>query len=212
MKKKKRDARSLVLGIIVIMLVITMGIGISYAFYMIGMTGRSDVSQSTAAVLNLTTTLEQVDRINTDKLQLTEITNNNYAEVVTDKVTFTVTNESSSNVNGKYNLYLKELALTRNLSSQYFKWAAVVSGTNSKIVTGNFLDTTNLGVEGNTNRIVVSNLTKTLIDDANALTLAPGQTDTVTFYIWLENANVDQLYLTNGSFSGKLAIDAVPVK
>ena len=105
MKKKKRDARSLVLGIIVIMLVITMGIGISYAFYMIGMTGRSDVSQSTAAVLNLTTTLEQVDRINTDKLQLTEITNNNYAEVVTDKVTFTVTNESSSNVNGKYNLY-----------------------------------------------------------------------------------------------------------
>lgn len=212
MKKKKRDAKNLVLGVIVILLVITIGIGISYAFYMIGVTGRSDVSQSTAAVLNLTTTLEQVDRINTDKLQLTEITNNNYAEVVTDKVTFTVTNESSSNVNGKYNLYLKELALTRNLSSQYFKWAAVVSGTNSKIVTGNFLDTTNLGVEGNTNRIVVSNLTKTLIDDANALTLAPGQTDTVTFYIWLENANVDQLYLTNGSFSGKLAIDAVPVK
>ena len=212
MKKKKRDARSLVLGIIVILLVITIGIGISYAFYMIGMTGRSDVSQSTAAVLNLTTTLEQVDRINTDKLQLTDITNNNYAEVVTDKVTFTVTNESSSNVNGKYNLYLKELALTRNLSSQYFKWAAVVSGTNSKIVTGNFLDTTNLGVEGNTDRTIVSNLTKTLIDDANALTLAPGQTDTITFYIWLENANVDQLYLTNGSFSGKLAIDAVPVK
>ena len=212
MKKKKRDARSLVLGIIVIMLVITMGIGISYAFYMIGMTGRSDVSQSTAAVLNLTTTLEQVDRINTDKLQLTEITNNNYAEVVTDKVTFTVTNESTSNVNGKYNLYLKEMALTKNLSSQYFKWAAVVSGTNSKIVTGNFLDTTNLGVEGNTDRTIVSNLTKTLIDDANALTLAPGQTDTITFYIWLENANVDQLYLTNGSFSGKLAIDAVPVK
>ena len=212
MKKKKRDARSLVLGIIAIMLVITIGIGISYAFYMIGMTGRSDVSQSTAAVLNLTTTLEQVDRINTDKLQLTDITNNNYAEVVTDKVTFTVTNESSSNVNGKYNLYLKELALTRNLSSQYFKWAAVVSGTNSKIVTGNFLDTTNLGVEGNTDRTIVSNLTKTLIDDANALTLAPGQTDTITFYIWLENANVDQLYLTSGSFSGKLAIDAVPVK
>lgn len=212
MKKKKRDARSLVLGVIVILLVITMGIGISYAFYMIGMTGRSDVSQSTAAVLNLTTTLEQVDRINTDKLQLTEITNNNYAEVVTDKVAFTVTNESTSNVNGKYNLYLKEMALTKNLSSQYFKWAAVVSGTNSKIVTGNFLDTTNLGVEGNTDRTIVSNLTKTLIDDANALTLAPGQTDTVTFYIWLENANVDQLYLTNGSFSGKLAIDAVPVK
>lgn len=212
MKKKKRDARSLVLGVIVILLVITMGIGISYAFYMIGMTGRSDVSQSTAAVLNLTTTLEQVDRINTDKLQLIEITNNNYAEVVTDKVTFTVTNESTSNVNGKYNLYLKEMALTKNLSSQYFKWAAVVSGTNSKIVTGNFLDTTNLGVEGNTDRTIVSNLTKTLIDDANALSLAPGQTDTVTFYIWLENANVDQLYLTNGSFSGKLAIDAVPVK
>ena len=212
MKKKKRDAKNLVLGVIVIMLVITIGIGISYAFYMIGMTGRSDVSQSTAAVLNLTTTLEQVDRINTDKLQLTEITNNNYAEVVTDKVTFTVTNESTSNVNGKYNLYLKEMALTKNLSSQYFKWAAVVSGTNSKIVTGNFLDTTNLGVEGNTDRTIVSNLTKTLIDDANALTLAPGQTDTITFYIWLENANVDQLYLTNGSFSGKLAIDAVPVK
>ena len=210
--EKKKNMRNITLSIIVILLVITMGIGISYAFYMIGMTGKSDVAESKAAVLNLTTTLEQVDRINTNNLQLTEITENNYADVVTDKVTFTVTNESTSNINGKYNLYLKEMEMTKNLSSQYFKWAAVVSGTNSKIVTGNFLDTTNLGVEGNTDRTIVSNLTKTLIDDANALTLAPGQTDTITFYIWLENASVDQVYLTNGTFAGKLAIDAVAVK
>lgn len=210
--EKKKNMRNITLSIIVILLVITMGIGISYAFYMIGMTGKSDISESKAAVLNLTTTLEQVDRINTNNLQLTEITENNYADVVTDKVTFTVTNESTSNINGKYNLYLKEMEMTKNLSSQYFKWAAVVSGTNSKIVTGNFLDTANLGVEGNTDRTIVSNLTKTLIDDANALTLAPGQTDTITFYIWLENASVDQVYLTNGTFVGKLAIDAVAVK
>ncbi|MBR1679912.1 MAG: hypothetical protein IJ704_04655 [Bacilli bacterium] len=210
--EKKKNMRNITLSIIVILLVITMGIGISYAFYMIGMTGKSDVAESKAAVLNLTTTLEQVDRINTNNLQLTEITENNYADVVTDKVTFTVTNESTSNINGKYNLYLKEMEMTKNLSSQYFKWAAVVSGTNSKIVTGNFLDTTNLGVEGNTDRTIVSNLTKTLIDDANALTLAPGQTDTITFYIWLENASVDQVYLTSGTFAGKLAIDAVAVK
>lgn len=212
MEESKNNIRSVTLGIIVILLVISIGIGISYAYYTIGMTGNSNVSESTAAILNMTTNLASVDRINTTQLQLTDITDGNYAEVVTDKVTFTITNESTSNVNGKYNLYLKELALSKNLSSQYFKWAAVVSGTNTRVVTGNFLDATAIGAEGTTDRTVVSNLTKTLIPDTNALTLQPGQTDTINFYIWLENAPVDQVYLTNGSFSGKLAVDAVPVK
>lgn len=212
MKEKKLNVRNLALGIIVALLVIALGIGGSYAYYMINLAGRSNMSESTAANLNITTTLAEVDRINTDKLQLTQITNNNYAEVVTDKVTFTITNESTSNVSGKYNLYLKEFALSKNLSSQYFKWAVVVSGTNSRTITGNFLDATAIAPEGTTDRTVASNLTKVLINDTNALTLNPGQTDTVTFYIWLEDANVDQLYLTNGSFSAKLAIDAVPTK
>ena len=211
-EEKKMNARKLSLIIIAVLVIIGIGIGISYAYYVISMQGSSTMSQSTAAVLNITTNLAEVDRINTDKLQLTEITNNNYAQVVTDKVTFTVTNQSSSNVNGKYNLYLKEMSVSKNLSSQYFKWAAVVSGTNSATFTGNFLDATSIAPEGTTDRTSVSNLTKMIITDANALTLEPGESDTITFYIWLENANADQLYLTNGSFSGKLAIDAVPVK
>ena len=56
----------------------------------------------------------------------------------------------------------------------------------------------------------VKNSTLTLATIEN---FAVGKTDTIKFYIWLENdPKVDQLYLTNGSFSGKLSIVAVPHK
>ena len=209
---KKTSTKSIaMLGIFVIGIIV-IGISISYAFYSINMTGNSDMSQSTAAQLDFTTNLTSVSEINTTRLQLLDVTNSNFTELVTDKVTFTVTNQNTSNINGKYTLNLKEMSISKNLSSQYFKWAVVVSGTNTKTITGNFLDASGIAPEGTTDKTEISNLSKVLIDDENALTLEPGQTDTITFYIWLENAAVDQIYLTSGSFSGKLSLDAVPSK
>ena len=135
------------------------------------------------------------------------------------KVDFSITNETTSNVKAKYTLKLVEMSITKNLSSKYFKYAVIVNAgkDNEKTFTGNFLDEENIAPEKTTvtkdNPETVTELTKNLIDEDNALILDIGSTDTLNFYIWVENDDeVDQLYLTNGNFSAKLSIDAYPTK
>ena len=79
-------------------------------------------------------------------------------------------------------------------------------------ITGSFQDLS-LADEGNSDTSTVTIGSKVLIADENARSLSIGATDTITLYLWLENDdNVDQLYLTNGTFSGKLSLNATPVK
>ncbi len=60
---------------------------------------------------------------------------------------------------------------------------------------------------------IVSGLSKELITVEKAKLLKVGDTVNLEFYIWLENDDeADQLYLTAGSFSGKLSMDAYPTK
>lgn len=126
---------------------------------------------------------------------------------------FSVTNNSTSEVNANYTIELVEMSMTRNLSSKYFKWALVINpGADEQVITGDFLDTS-IGTEGNNNTTEVTGLTKTLISTEDALPLNIGATDNIEFYIWLENDDiVDQLYLTNGDFSAKLSLNAFPVR
>lgn len=190
--------------------IIVIGVSVSYAFYTANMTGNATVPNSNAAVMNVITNLEEAGAINAAKLSLIDA-----ADYLTkaQKVEFSVTNETTSNVKAKYIVKLVEMSLSKNLSSKYFKWLLVVNaGTSSeKTFSGNFFDTA-IATEGTTDKTVVSDLTKTLITDENALTLNIGATDNIDFYIWLENDLVDQIYLTNGNFTGKLSIEAVPTK
>lgn len=191
--------------------IIVIGVSVSYAYYTANMTGNANVPSSNAAIMNVTTNIAEAGAINAAKLSLIDakdyLTN-------AQKVEFSVTNETTSNVKAKYIIKLVEMSLSKNLASKYFKWALIVNaGTSSeKSFTGNFADTT-IGAEGTTDKTLVTDLTKTLIADANALTLDIGATDNIDFYIWLENdLVVDQLYLTNGNFTGKLSMEAVPTK
>ena len=52
--------------------------------------------------------------------------------------------------------------------------------------------------------------TKELMAENEAILLKVGETHQLKFYLWLENDDkVDQLYLTDGQFEGKLSIEAV---
>ena len=131
-----------------------------------------------------------------------------------EKVSFSVTNSASSGAKAKYTIDLVEMSITKNLASKYFKWALVVNpdGDNRQVFTGDFADES-IGSEGNSDTTLVEGLTKTLLDEEHALILDIGATDNLDFYIWLENDDsVDQLYLTNGDFSGKLSMNAVPTR
>lgn len=202
--------------IIFVLAIVIFGVSTSYAYYVANIKGQASVDESKTAVLNVTTTLENAPAISASKMTII-----NAADYLTkaQKVDFSITNETTSNVKAKYTLKLVEMSITKNLSSKYFKYAVIVNAgkDNEKTFTGNFLDEENIAPENTSvtkdNPETVKGLTKNLIDEDNALILDIGSTDTLSFYIWVENDdNVDQLYLTNGNFSAKLSVDAYPVK
>ena len=146
--------------------------------------------------------------------------------------------QNASNINAKYTISIVDMSLSKNLFSKYFKWKIVIKpgdGDQEQTeITGTFADErcqTSTGEEVQTDCIkegttlsgwsgglttptdadIEKNMTKQLLTEGQSLKI--GETDTIDFYIWLENdQKVDQLYLTNGSFSGKLSVSAVPDK
>lgn len=199
------------IGVLVVA-IITIGISLSYAYYSANMSGESELPSTTAARLDLTSTLTDAQVINNAKLSLT---NPSDVKTKAEKVEFAVQNANTSTVAGKYYVYLTDIKLTKNLYSEYFKWQLVrVTGSNeSEIASGNFATAVRVG---NMTEGEASNVLTTAEDiglNKVALQIPVNTTDNLIFRVWLENdENVNQVDLTNGSFQGKLKIEATPVK
>ena len=196
-----------VIVIIFVLSIVVFGVSVSYSFFSINVEGDNNVTPSQTAHFEVTSTINDAPAINAAELAL--IDSANY-QTEAQKVEFSVTNSSTSDAKAKYTIELVEMSLTKNLASKYFKWALVVDG--STVETGDFADSS-IAPEGTSDTTVVSNLSKALISEEDAITLDIGATDDLVFYIWLENDDsVDQIYLTNGDFSGKLSMKAVPTR
>ncbi len=210
MKKRNiSNNKSICFIFLFIFAIMISGITLSYAYYTITMKGSTDTGTNKAANLNITTSLTNADAINTSNLVLIDGSDLTKAE----KVSFTVTNNTDSTVAAKYTINLVDMTLTQNLFSKYFKWAIVRNGDTTNMITGDFHDESGSVTEGTTSVENKSVSAKVLISDDSALSLAIGKTDTIDFYIWLQDDDdINQLYLTSGKFSGKLSLNAVPVK
>ena len=203
-KKLLLSASILVSSIIII------GLSLTYAYFETTYTGSENVTGNKAATMNITTNLDSGIAINASELSLI---NANSVESSAKKVSFTVTNNSNSTVKAKYTVKLSNYSITKNLQSKYFKWKLVIKNGGSQV--GNPFTGTFGGSQEPSNgvRDQVNNLNMNLISDNQAVEIAAGTTHNLDFYIWLENdAAVNQLYLTNGSFNGKLSVSAVPIK
>lgn len=209
MKNKKDIYKSVSFMCMFVLLIVVAGITISYAYYTLNMRGSTTTDTNQAANLNITTTLTGTTAINTSNLVLIDGTDLSKAE----KVSFSVTNNTDSTVDAKYTINLIDMSLTQNLFSKYFKWALVINGDTTNKIVGDFQDETGVIQEGETSTTSQTVATKNLITEENALPLAIGATDTIDFYIWLQDDdNVNQIYLTSGTFSSKLSLNAFPSK
>ena len=207
-KKITSNKKLLISSFVVTLSIIIFGISVTYAYFSLLFEGSLTVDNNIAATLNVSSNLTSLtDAINASQMSLIS---KEEIESKAKKVEFNVKNESTSNVNAKYLVKLVDFSLTKNLSSKYFKWRLVINpGLNQKVIDGNFLDD-KIAPEKTSSTELASNLTKEI---ATNLPLNINQTDNLVFYIWLENDSADdQLYLTNGSFSAKLAIEASPVR
>ncbi len=255
-KQNKEVRKYLVISILFVVSIAIIGLSLSYAYFTLNFFNPDEedpktVPPNTAANLNVTSTVETTEPIDTNELVLISA-----SEVGTkaEHVQFTVTNESDSTIAASYTINLVEMQISKNLLSKYFKWKIVVThgdNTPETSLEGTFEDENctpdvNGAVNGVVNGVGECHYTlpeatgeyepkdkemmvydgkeyrtKTASDTVDGVlnstlelekidTLNIGITDTIDFYIWLEDDNVDQIYLTNGLFSGKLSITAVP--
>ena len=208
MKKNHSIKTYTLIAIVFVTSLVVLAVSVSYSFFSIKVSGeiQKDTPDGAADFL-VTSTLNDSDIINAAELAL--IDGANYLTEA-ESVSFSVTNSVDSDVNAKYTIDIVEMTLSKNLASKYFKWAISVNGTVK--ASGDFADET-IAPEGTSDTTLAENLTKHLITEENALSLNIGATDNLVFYMWLENDEaVDQLYLTNGTFKGKLSMSAVPSK
>lgn len=204
---EKEIKKQLVMVGLLVLAIVVIGVSGAYAFYVNNPTGNADVDKK-AAKFEMETTLNSSSAINVTSMVLIDS-----ADVASKstKFNFTVTNKSISTVDGLYQIILTDISLTKNLYSQYFKWELL--GDNVSLATGNFSTATRTSAPevDEDARIVTTAANITL--NTTAFQLAPGVSKNLELRVWLENdSSVNQIDLTSGNFSGKLAVEGTPTK
>ena len=252
--QNKEIKKYLVISILFVVSLAMIGLSLSYAYFTLNFKNPEGedktIPPNTAANLNVTSTVDDAEAINTKDLALID---EDEISTAAQHVHFTVTNNEDSTIAASYTINIVDMQISKNLLSQYFKWKVVVTHgdttAESKTTeyTGDFKDeecsTSTDGVKqsedgkGECHYVLKdavgeytptdaetmlyinqkyvpktgSDVTKSILELAQIDGLDINKTDDVDFYIWLQNdPDFDQIYLTNGLFSGKLSITAVP--
>ena len=210
-EKKEIKNHIIKIGIFVLALV-TIGISLTYAYYVANLSGETSIDETNAAIFEVTSSLADTTSITNTKMSLI---NAEDVKESADKVEFSVTNSINSTVNGQYYIYSIDVHLTKNLYNKYFKWELVRVTQSGE----NVIDSGNFGTAMRSDPPTPNEADNVLTTTTNiplnkiALEIPKGKTDNLIFRLWLENdSTVNQVDLTNGTFQGKLKIEASPVK
>ena len=197
---KKIPKRNLVLYISIAVILISVTFRTSYAFF-VGYV--RNLTPPTATVVETGDIDLKFDNnityLNVNDLSIMSaadaaIATNNYS-------TFTVTN--NGNKPGKYRLYLSNYSITENLVNADFKYKLTVNGTT---YTGTFYDLFNgkTATEG-----VIASTTDDIPLFNDHISLNNGDSHNCEFRVWLEEADHNQIGLTDGTLRTTIRLIAV---
>lgn len=204
---KHKNTSNYIKVMILTMALIVLGISATYAYFTSTISGDSTKTELKAGKLDIDTNLNNTNRINNPKIGLIDRTEK---ETKAEKVSFYINNTSLSTVDAKYFIYLKDIELSKNLYSEYFKWELVKNG--EVIENGDFKNAIRIDEVSPTEEKNAITTVEEMTINQEAIVLNKNNTDNLIFRVWLENdENINQIDLTNGSFSGRLYLDAVPV-
>lgn len=215
-ENSKSSRRNITKVIILVVSLIVIGVSGTYAYFTMSLTGDPSETKATAGVFKVISSLEDVSAINNTRLRLVDAADK---ETKAEKLTFTVTSLPESNVDARYYIRLKNIELSKNLYSPYLKWE-IAKNTGEILASGDFSQAQRDGAAAtneadnvltNAKDIDLTASTQTT-SGKNGLVLTQKTTETLVFRIWLQDdPNTNQIDLTNGSFAGRLFLEAVPI-
>lgn len=206
---KNKNGKYYAKVMVLVVSLVVLAFSATYAYFTMSFTGEAVKTTVTAGSFNITSSLERANAIvNRQMLLIDEADKDERAE----SLTFTVTSSNDTDVDGEFYLYVQDIKLTKNLSSEYFKWE-ILKG-DEIVSNGTFKDAkdfrTNEEETGESERVVL-NIDQFKLNE-NGVNIPKATTTTYTFRLYLVNdANRNQIELTEGSFEGKLFMEAVPV-
>ncbi len=164
-----------------------------------------------AKIVKLDTDLDKVAKINVKDLELIKPKN---VDKESEKVEFHVKAKKDTKFASNYDVYLKEINMSNNLYSKYFKWELL---KNNKIIKkGDFSKISVINADS-----IIPDKNSTINTTTADIKLTPislplprssDKEDELIFRYWLENdPHKNQIALTKGNFSAKLYIDAYQV-
>ncbi|MBE6161810.1 MAG: hypothetical protein E7158_06300 [Firmicutes bacterium] len=165
-------------------------------------TNKTETKVQTST-FDIETSLTNLDGINAKDIPLI-----NEEEIDTKAVTldFDVKSLARTKLPGKFNIYLKDVEITNNFISEYFKWQLVMDG--NVIGSGDFSDINTKGTpdSNKTNTNSKSYFSNYYIKQG--INFNGFNKSNLSLKIYLLNAEVNQNSLLNGNLKAKVAVEA----
>ena len=206
MNEKKGNKNQLIKVAILVVALMVLAFSGTYAFFTTNFIGEPSTTSAKSGVFKIESSLERTNVLKNKKMILID---EEEKEQKAEKLNFTVTNKNDSTVDGSIAIFLKDITLSKNLYSKYLKWELLKE--NELISSGDFesavrMDEEISGEEENT----ITN-----VEDIQLVANISIPKNTTTSYVFrmylLNDKNQNQIELTNGHFSGRLYLEAVPV-
>ena len=214
---EKQNKSQYVKVTILVVALIVLAFSSTYAYFA-STINEPSITSATSATFEVESTLDTSSAIHNKRMVLIE---KDEIPTKADSLEFTVTSKETSNVDGQLTITLTDIQISKNLKSKYFNWELLKKEQNSETLTevakGTFESvteksgTTVTSPEGTDPEKTLVALEDIKLGE-NPIPFKQKETTTFVFRLYLlNNPNENQISLTEGSFSGRLYLEAVPV-
>lgn len=195
-----KNNKFLIISVLAVGIFICATAGITYSFFRIPINGEQTSSIIESGKIKITSNIESVPGINAMLYLIEE----NEKNVKAENISFEVTSAADS-VDGRFDVYLKDIVISKNLINQYFKYEVLANGV--VVSSGDFKNIEINGIASTTANTATTNY-YSRYNIAKGIEITSNETKNVVIRVYLQNdSNVDQNGLMNGSFSCKAGLE-----
>lgn len=210
MKKQISNKKYIIICCVFVVSLMIIAMSISFAYLKLDVSGVENATETKieTGTFDIKTSLTNVNAINATNIMLI---NEDEIEAKANSISFTVQAASTTNKAGKFNIYLKDIVISKGMIDSNFKWQLLMDG---KIIgDGNFANIENDGIVSstNTNTDTINYYDTFYLKEDIEFNGFNESSLELRVYL-LNDSSVNQNNLLNGTFEAKIGIEGYSVE